>query len=252
MIVLLLSLTISYILLFLLSIKLRDNSIADIFWGLWFILIAWVSYGQSIEATSQTLVTLLVTAWGLRLVLNIATKKFFHSGEDARYARWRLTWKYFYLRSFVQVFVFQGILMFFVATPIWILNFESGFGEHTFLTMIGWLIALFGLIYETIADSELRQFVRTKEEGQILTQGLRKFHRYPQYFGESVFWFGISLIAVQISFWAFAGWGLITFLLLFVSGVPLLEARYKGQRNYTMYKKKTPVFFPDYRKIWEK
>jgi steroid 5-alpha reductase family enzyme len=107
-------------------------------------------------------------------------------------------------------------------------------------------------MYETIADSELRQFVRTKEEGQILTQGLRKFHRYPQYFGESLFWFGISFIAAQISLLAFAGWGLITFLLLFVSGVPLLEARYKGQRNYSVYKKKTPIFFPDYRKIWER
>lgn len=249
---LLISLIVYYILLFLLSLKLKDNSIADIFWGIGFILIAWVSYSQSIETTSQTLMTLLVTAWGVRLALNIGSKKFLHTGEDARYARWRTSWKYFYIRSFLQVFVLQGILMFFVATPIWILNSESGFQENMMLTMIGWLIALFGLIYETIADSELRQFVRTKEEGQILTGGLRKFHRYPQYFGESVFWFGISLIAAQISLWAFAGWILITFLLLFVSGVPLLEARYKGQRNYTMYKKKTPVFFPDYRKIWER
>jgi steroid 5-alpha reductase family enzyme len=100
-------------------------------------LIAWVSYSQSIETTSQTLVTILVTVWGIRLALNIGSKKFLHIAEDARYARWRQTWKYFYLRSFLQVFVLQAILMFFVATPIWILNFESGFVENMFLTIFG-------------------------------------------------------------------------------------------------------------------
>lgn len=134
---LLISLAVSYILLFFISIKLRDNSIADIFWGIGFILIAWVTYSQSIETTSQTLVSLLVTAWGVRLALNIGSKKFLHTGEDARYARWRASWKYFYIRSFLQVFVLQGILMFFVATPIWILNFESGFQEHMMLTIVG-------------------------------------------------------------------------------------------------------------------
>ena len=134
---LLISLAVSYIFVFLLSLKLKDNSIADIFWGLGFIIIAWISYSQSIETTSQTLVTLLVTAWGIRLTLNIGSKKFLHAGEDARYARWRASWKYFYVRSFLQVFVLQGILMFFVATPIWILNFESRFQEHMMLTMMG-------------------------------------------------------------------------------------------------------------------
>lgn len=249
---LLICLAVSYILLFLLSLRFKDNSLVDIFWGLGFVIITWIWYFQSIESISQTVLTLLVTAWGIRLTFHIGSKKFLHSGEDARYARWRNTWKYFYLRSFLQVFVLQGILMFFVATPIWMLQFTSGFEEHISIILFWASIALFGLIYETIADSELKQFIRTKQEGQILTAGLRKFHRYPQYFGESVFWFGISLIAAfHTSFLAFGGWLLITFLLLFVSWVPLLEARYKGQRNYTMYKKKTPVFFPDYRKIFE-
>ncbi|MDA9129289.1 DUF1295 domain-containing protein [Candidatus Gracilibacteria bacterium] len=234
--------------LFLLSIKLQDNSIIDAFWGLGFVIIALLSYFlQSNFKTAQTILTLLVTAWGVRLFLLFLSKKLPYEGkEDKRYARWREKWTYFYTRSFFQVYVLQGVLMFLVAIPILLINFESNFQENMLLTIFGALLAVFGLIYETKADAELSGFIVNKKSGDILTEGLRKFHRYPQYFGESVFWLGISIISLQVSILGVVGWIVITILVRFVSGVPLLEERYKGQKNYEEYSKKTSIFIPNY------
>lgn len=240
-----------YILLFLLSIKLQDNSIADVFWGIGFVILAFASYFlYSVGYTSQTIMTLLVWAWGIRLFFNIFSKKLPYSGkEDARYKIWRDTWKYFYTRSFFQVYVLQWCLMCLVAIPILVLNLSSGFEERLFVTFLGANIAFFGLLYEARADAELAGFIVNKKSWEILTTWLRKFHRYPQYFGESVFWLWISIIASQISMLAFGGWIVITILVRYVSGVPMLEKRYEWQKNFEIYSKNTPIFFPDFSKI---
>jgi steroid 5-alpha reductase family enzyme len=240
-----------FIALFVLSMKLQDNSIADVFWGVWFVLIAILSYILGgVWYTSQVVMTLLVCAWGIRLFLNILSKKLPYSGkEDARYKRWRESWTYFYTRSFFQVYVFQGLLMLLVATPIFVLNLSSWFEENITLTFLGASIALFGLLYEARGDAELAGFIKNKKSGDILTGGLRYFSRYPQYFWESVFWFGIAMIAAQVGLWGFVGWIIITLLVRYVSGVPLLEERYKWQENYEKYSETTPIFFPDFSKI---
>jgi len=240
-----------FVLLFLLSLRLRDNSIADVFWGVWFVIIAVTSYALwSVSYTAQLVITLLVSAWWVRLFVNILSKKFPYDGkEDARYARWREKWTYFKTRSFFQVYLLQWFLMFLVATPILILNLSSWFEQNNVLSFLWWGIALFGLLYEARADAELAWFIKNKKKWDIFTWGLRYFSRYPQYFGESVFWFGIAVIAAQVSLLWFIGWVIITILVRYVSWVPLLEERYKWQKNYEKYSQTTPIFFPDYSKI---
>ena len=244
------SLLLTYILLFLLSVYLRDNSIADIFWGLWFVLIAWISYMLSEYSITQLLLTILVTAWWLRLALHIGSKKIWKKWEDPRYARWRESWKYFYTRSFFQVYLFQGFLMLLIAFPLYAhLLFEPR--EYIEKILILWaLISTFWLIYEVIADSELKLFIKTKKSWEILTSWLRLYHRYPQYFWESMFWFGIIIIALFYTPLVIISWIVITFLLTKVSGIPLLEARYADNEAYQKYSEETPLFFPDWSKIW--
>ncbi len=246
---LLITLSVSYIILFLLSVYLRDNSIADVFWGFGFVLIAWISYSLSDTSTIQLILTILVTAWWVRLTLHIGSKKFWKKWEDPRYVRWRESWKYFYTRSFFQVYVFQGFLMLLIAFPLYAhLFFEADIFVSKILLLWGY-IALFWLIYETVADIELKQFVKTKKPWEILTWGLRKFHRYPQYFWESLFWFGICIIASAYTPLVFISWGIITFLLVKVSGIPLQEVRYKDNESYQDYANSTPVFFPDWSRV---
>ena len=253
----LLTLLISYILLFLFSLKIKDNSIVDVFWGFGFVLIAVISFLGSDKWFPQIVVTALIVLWWARIISHIGLRKLKERREDARYAKWRAEWGsglYFVVRSFVQVYMLQMILMLVVATAIlvvnlWVWTVEHGllrasqWREQIFL-IIGGIIALIWLIFETIADRQLAEFVKTKKPGEIFVNGLYRYSRHPNYFGESIFWLGISLIALPFSYWGLVSFFVITILLLFVSGVPLQEARYAGRSNWEAYKAKTSVFVP--------
>ncbi|MBX9809350.1 DUF1295 domain-containing protein [Candidatus Gracilibacteria bacterium] len=247
MISILLILLISYILLFLLSIRLKDNSIVDVFWSIGFMITAVVTYIEGIQGLVQSLVTILVLIWGIRLSSHIGFRKLLERKEDPRYAKWREEWGngwYFYIRSFLQVYILQMILLLVVAIAIIIVNLYGTVNYNSWITYIGVSVALFGLIFESIADRQLAEFIKTKKPGEIFISGLYRYSRHPNYFGESMFWLGISLIAIQYSYFGLISWIVITILLLFVSGVPLQEARYAGRPNWEEYKARTSVFVP--------
>lgn len=259
MITTILTLLALYILLFLYSLRIKDNSIVDVFWGFGFMIIAVLTFFQSARATPQILITGLVLLWWIRLTSHIGFRKLREWKEDPRYAKWREEWGsgwYFIVRSFLQVYMLQMILMIVVAIPILIVNLEYIDTPHIFMdwgeinslafwVMIGWIgISLFGLIFEAISDLQLKAFIKTKKPGEIFTTGLYRYSRHPNYFWESMFWLGISLISLPFSYIGIIGWLSITFLLLFVSWVPLQEARYVGRANWEEYKAKTSVFVP--------
>ncbi len=259
----LLTLLISYILLFLFSLRIRDNSIVDVFWGGGFVIIALLSFSQSVMHVPQIIITWLVVLWGVRIVLHIGLRKLKEWKEDARYAAWREVWGsgwYFYIRSFLQIYMLQMILMIIIATPIYIVNqniiffpFDSypissdigdGLAIYLLIIFVWGSLSLFGLIFESIADRQLREFIQTKKSGEIFVNGLYRYSRHPNYFGESVFWLGISLISLPFSYYGMVSFLSITILLVFVSGVPLQEARYAGRANWEEYKARTSIFVP--------
>ncbi|MBP9780129.1 DUF1295 domain-containing protein, partial [Candidatus Gracilibacteria bacterium] len=180
MLSILLILLITYILLFIISIKIRDNSIVDVFWGVGFMLIAGISFVQSEKQLFQILVTGLVMLWGIRIVSHIGFRKWKERKEDPRYAKWREEWGngwYFYVRSFLQVYLLQMILLFIVATPILVVNLsvipanagiqfsDAGFRVKPGMTeqcclMLGIFFAFAGLIFEAIADLQLKEFIK--------------------------------------------------------------------------------------------
>ncbi len=235
------------LLLFLLAQVLKNNSIVDIFWGLGFILITGILWIIKPEVyPAKLILTICVIIWGIRLSIYVYLRNR-GKGEDFRYAKWREDWgKTFLIKSFFLVFMLQGFFMLVIAYTIMTV-FESAVRAFSIVDGIGIIIFLTGFFFETAGDYQLSRFkIKPENKGKLMTRGLWSITRHPNYFGESVMWLGIFLLSVSSRY----GWIsiispiTITFLLLFVSGVPLLEKKYFGRADFEEYKKRTPVFFP--------
>lgn len=76
--------------------------------------------------------------------------------------------------------------------------------------------------------------------------GLWRYSRHPNYFGEATLWWGIFLIgfASPSGLYGLISPLTIAFLLLKVSGIPMLEVKYQGNPEFEAYKAKTNAFFP--------
>lgn len=235
-------------LVFCLAMAVRDNSIVDIAYGLAFFLVGWsgyVSHGSGHER--QFLMLALMTIWALRLAAHISLRKLREKGEDFRYRQWRESWgKSFVWRSFLQIFMLQGAVVFLVALPVLLVINQPG-GELTWLDLIGTLIWVIGFAFEAVGDWQLLRFKENPaNKGQVIQTGLWRYTRHPNYFGEALLWWGIFLIALG-SPQAVVGMIsplLIGFLLLKVSGIPMLEAKYAGNPQFKNYKESTNGFFP--------
>ncbi len=238
-----------------LSIYTDKNSIADVFWGfsiasgalwiIWPLLSVVLKTPQLIPFISSLVIGLLTALWGLRLTFHIGKRFLKKKKEDVRYERMSAHWQRFYLRSYLQVFLFQGLLILAMLSPVLATTFNSGTPNFYFLA-VGASVWLFGLIFEIIADAQLAKFIKTKQPGQIMQSGLWRYSRHPNYFGEVTLWWGLFIISLSSPLWyvSLIAPVLITFLILKVSGVPMAEARYKDNQDFQTYAKKTNAFWP--------
>jgi len=237
---------------FVLAQILKRNDLADIAWGLGFVLAAWVpAISFDITDARYILAAILVTIWGLRLSTHIFLRNR-KKGEDKRYAQWRIDWgKWFLLRSFFQVFILQGLLLLLIVSPVILI---ATFSESVlgWLDLLGVLVWLVGFIFESVGDYQLGQFLKNPaNKGMIMTQGLWQYTRHPNYFGEVTQWWGLFLIALSVPFgWiGVTGPIVISFLILKVSGIPMLERGFAGREDFEIYKRQTNAFFPWFKKL---
>jgi steroid 5-alpha reductase family enzyme len=233
--------------LFLLAQALGNNSLVDIGWGFGFIVVVSALFIRApVLSPSKVLMASCIVMWGLRLSIHIFRR---NAGqpEDFRYAAMRKKWgKGAAVKSFFFIFMLQGLVMLAVSFPATVL-FGSPARPLSVPDIAGALIFLTGFLFETVGDAQLAAHVRDpRNKGTLMTRGLWSITRHPNYFGECVLWLGIGFIALSSPFgWAsLVGPVTITVLLLFVSGVPLLEKRFAGRPDWEEYKKRTPKFFP--------
>lgn len=231
----------------------KNNGLADIAWGMGYVVVAWTMVlTDNLTHIHQWVITGLVTLWGIRLFLHIGVRNW-SKPEDYRYVNMRNKWKTnIPLKAYVYVFMLQMIFLLIIATPI-IISGYTGFDEMNLfaqiLLILGIVLWIIGFYFEALGDHQLQQFKSNPEnKGKLLTTGLWKYTRHPNYFGEALMWWGIWVVGLSALSWLSAVVIIsplfITYLLRYVSGVPLLENKYKSRPDFIEYAKKTSVFFP--------
>jgi len=236
-----------FVALFSVALVRRDNTIADIGWGIGGIIAAmavlWQRDGVSLL---QAIITTLVAAWGVRLSLHIWLRSR-GKGEDRRYRDLRRRWgSHWIAHSFLQVFLPQAIALVIVAAPVIYVN-AHGKAPFGLFAFVGLGIWFFGFVWETVADHQLVRFKRLPgNKGRIMTTGLWKYSRHPNYFGELGMWWGLYVMALSVSgAWPTAvGPLLLTYLIVRVTGIPPLEQCFASNPEYLAYQEKTNALIP--------
>ena len=230
----------------LVSVRLKDASIADSLWPAFFILMGLVYlYGAPEPGGRSALVALLVTLWGVRLGAFI-TRRNWGEPEDRRYRAMRTSndpgfwWKSAYL-----VFGLQGALAWLISLPL--LAAILGQGPLGWLDYAAAFLWLCGMLFEGLGDHQLAAFkARPEHAGKVMDRGLWRYTRHPNYFGEACVWWAFYLFALAAGgWWSVVSPILMTWLLLRVSGVTLLEQDIGERRpGYRDYVARTNAFLP--------
>lgn len=244
------------LLLWAYSLRIKDVSFIDAFWPFGMVLLAWSTWAHSGSPGARSHLLLgLTTLWGMRLAVHLLTRWRAH-GEDPRYKKilasttekkgwsWSKT-------ALLSVFLTQAPLLFITCLPAQLGIWASDGGRTVIgpLGALGAVIALIGIVFETLADAQLNRFrADPANKGKVLDTGLWRYTRHPNYFGDACTWWGIWLVAAETGMpgWiSIVGPIFLTFTLLKWSGGPLLERGLKKTKpDYNGYIQRTSAFFP--------
>jgi steroid 5-alpha reductase family enzyme len=222
--------------------------VVDCAWGLGFVLVAWVSLAiAGNHSMAGYLSAVLVSLWGLRLFAHISNRNWRKHEDDHRYQAMRATWgKAEKSKAYTHIFLLQGALLLLVSTPM-IAIAHVGAHPASAMSFFGWAIWLGGIIFETVGDYQLTRFIKNRPKGNhaIMKNGLWRYSRHPNYFGEVATWWGAAIVAISFSeWWGILGAAAITVLIVKISGIPPLERHYKDDKTYQTYARKTSILIP--------
>jgi len=235
------------ILLWLLSLFLKNSSIVDIFWGTGFVIAGWLYFFLNPDSPlpRRLLLNLLVTLWGLRLSIYILLRNW-GKPEDFRYQKWRTeSGPIWWWKSFFQVFLLQGLLLWIISAPLLAAQ-RGGSPGWTLLDLLGVTVWAVGFFFESLGDFQMARFkAEPANKGKVMGRGVWRFTRHPNYFGDAAQWWGFYILALAAGGWwtAFSPL-LMTFLLVRVSGAALLEKTLASRPGYKEYIENTSSFIP--------
>ncbi|TWU40912.1 DUF1295 domain-containing protein [Novipirellula artificiosorum] len=233
--------------LWVFSLLRRNVNVVDVFWGLGFVVIAWLSLSQTGPASMRvTCLAAMVTVWGFRLASYLAWRNW-GKPEDHRYAAMREKHgNQFGWVSLVTVFGLQALLMWFISLPI-----QVAIGKNVAwspLVILGFALWGVGIFFEAVGDLQLARFkADALNRGKVMNLGLWRYTRHPNYFGDFLVWWGFYFVAVEPDswWWTILSPIIMSVLLIRVSGVRLLESSLRSRvEGYEQYVKITSAFFP--------
>ncbi|MBK5113981.1 MAG: DUF1295 domain-containing protein [Candidatus Heimdallarchaeota archaeon] len=261
------------IIMFFIAVLLKNNSIIDICWSLNFILGVYISFLITVFSHKQVnliqiILTILISIWGFRLAYHVARRNI-GKGEDKRYAERRESWtKNFYLKSFLLIFMMQGLWASIAASPVifanslfygapwqsWVFGGWQIFYPTVWQVVpiaLGGAIWLIGFFFESVGDRQLKKFIRNRDNrGKIIENGLWKYTRHPNYFGEITMSWALFIITFANTEWAhlivifFVAPLMYHLLIRYFTGVPEVEKHLITKPGYKEYQERTNVLFP--------
>jgi steroid 5-alpha reductase family enzyme len=235
--------------LWVISIRIKNVSIVDLFWGFGFVLTCFIYFmkADGLEIRKILLLT-MVSIWGMRLSIYLAWRNW-GKGEDRRYQKFRQDYgehRYWWI-SFFQTFMLQGVLMWLISAPLLGAQYYNTGNALTVFDFIGVFVWLIGFIFETGGDVQLARFkADPANRGKVLNKGFWHYTRHPNYFGDAAVWCGYAIICISAgSFIPVLGSVLMIAMIIKVSGVALLEKNLKASKpGYSEYLEKTSAFIP--------
>jgi steroid 5-alpha reductase family enzyme len=246
------ALAIMFVGLWAISLAIGDVSIVDPVWGPAFVVVALVCLvvgdaDTGAGAARRWIMFGMTAIWGLRLGGYLLARKLRDPGEDRRYGKMReQRGDRFPLYSLVVIFLLQGLLVLVVSLPLQVA------AEHA--TSLDWIVWIgiaswaVGLFFESVGDEQMRRFkARQDSSGQVMDEGLWRYTRHPNYFGDFCVWWGLWLVALGAggTWWTVVGPLVMSFLLIKGSGAALLEKDIGERRpQYKDYIKRTSAFVP--------
>lgn len=236
---------------YLLSITKKNFGLIDIFWGagIGSFALAALLFGQNV-GPRLVLISFMVIIWATRLSIFLYKRNMGHK-EDYRYAEMRKNWgKQANAIAYGKIFLLQFFLMLVISLPVWIVSQNPGPTLH-WPDYVGLLFWVVGILWEAIADKQKSEFKKNHPDG-VCQIGLWNLSRHPNYFGESLLWWGIGLVSFGTgNALGFISPLILTFSLLKVSGIPLIEKKHADDPDYQEYMKTTPKIIPSLRKMFK-
>ncbi len=234
--------------LWIVSVFIKNVSIVDAFWGIGYGVAASLYFVMADgDPVRKIIVLILISLWGVRLFVYLSTRNW-GKGEDFRYQKFRKDYgehRYWWF-SFFQTFLLQGVLMWLVSLPL-LGAMYAGSSDFGLIDIISGILVLTGIIQEGGADYQMARFKSDPaNRGQVLDKGFWGYSRHPNYFGNALLWWGFGLFSIAAgSYFTLIGPIIMTFLLLKVSGVSLLEKSLKQDKpEYEDYIRRTSSFIP--------
>lgn len=230
------------------SMRIKDASIVDAAMTMGLAILAFALIKDGHSSMPQILISAMIMIWGYRLSAHIIMRNLGRKGEDWRYKAMRKGWgKDYWWRSLLQIFVFKFLIMLIMAAPLYVVAKASVDSIYMPYMSIGLSVWIIGFFFEVVGDMQLKKFIsERKSKNKIMKTGLWKYTRHPNYFGELTQWWGIFFIVSGLPYGLFAVISplLMTLLVLYFSGMPLLEKKYINNKEYQKYKKTTSGLFP--------
>ena len=232
---------------FIIASTNKTDKVTDLSYGLTFILIAIISFARSTQNLAHWLLLAMISLWGVRLA-GYLFMRIVKIKKDSRFDQIRNSWV-----EFGKFWLLQALAVWIITLPAVLFFAQVDASLLSLISILGLITWLTGLLIEAIADQQKFNFKNQPENKDKWTDvGLWQYARHPNYFGEMLCWWGVFLFCTP----AFSGWQFasivgpvfITCLLLFVSGVPLLEKRYAKKygknKEYRQYVKRTRLLVP--------